>query len=247
MRIILTSDTHEGITHSHTVEKLSRNIAKQRPDVIVHAGDFSGGFAGAPMVQKTVERLRRHNSGPIVVTIGNHDYWCGYNLSVEQFWANYRAIVACFKKHDIHFLDEDGPLTSGDCQFVGCTGWYSNPNPPTNDINFMPLGMGGDTHRYLFKRAIDIVTQQQGLLDHSKKIIFVSHFPVIDAGPDYKGSFGDFCWAGGWGKHLQNGWGIQNFFNGHSHRLHKGPLRWESGSDYYNPKFLVIDSDKDLK
>ena len=246
--IALTSDTHVGITPKDSVEKMFRKLAKKEFDVLVHAGDYSGDKVGAPAVEWTVKSMRRHfPNKPILSVLGNHDFWANRPSSLEKFNANYSAIRQVFKDNNVHFLDHDGPFIWEQYQFVGNTGWYTFPNPPTNDLNFLPAALGGDTHRHLLQRAQHQVEAQLKGLQANKYPIFVSHFPVINSVADHKGSFNQFCWASGWGDFLQQHYGIKAFLNGHAHKLCKGPLRWEAGSDYYNPKVILIDADKEFR
>jgi hypothetical protein len=73
-------------------------------------------------------------------------------------------------------------------------------------------------------------------------LLFVTHFPVVKVGEDWKGSHEMFAWASGIDKELQTRYNKNKimFLNGHAHQQHMGPVRYEAGSDYYLPKFIII-------
>lgn len=255
MKLCQISDTHLGITKEKAIRRLCQDIAAEEFDVLVHCGDYCGGQVGHKTLRKTVEIIREYLPGiPFVSVIGNHDFWSGVgrgksNPGLYDFTDNYEKIVTCFKTHNVHFLDKDGPYQHPAFPrhtIIGNSGWYLNPRPPTNDENFLPIGIEGDTNRYLLRQA------DAGLIAHTNAIrdrwqngadtlIFVSHFPVVNSGPDYKGGFELFSWDAHISKFLQEDWRCKHFLNGHAHQLHKGPLRWECGSDYYKPSYQIIE------
>lgn len=268
MRILLLSDTHIGITTEGQLKNCFRAAAKETFDVIVHAGDYGGGAVGHKSVRKTVEMMRKFfPTQPILSTIGNHDYWCDNRKTTkrvsaaggfkwvpmrpgpEDFEENLTNIREIFKNANIHFLDKDGVYSHPEFPqivFIGVSGWYNTCPPPTNDGNFMPIGIDGDTHRSILRQT------EKDLFDHVdsglkdfdgswQNLVFVSHFPVIEAGNDYKGAFDKYSWARHIGDYFIREYNCRYFINGHAHQLHKGPLRYECGSDYYNPKHLIVE------
>lgn len=262
MKIALLSDWHIGQTKDKTIQKAFAEIATYEPDLIVNAGDNNGGWYGAKAVHTIHMRLREAMPDtPVVACLGNHDFWVrgrkhgndffnyssntpGYRRPAPDVWLrNYQDILDTFKKFNIHFLDLDGPYRDPEHAGIavfGHTMWYENSAPPSNDAYFMPVGYEGDTHAYLRSTAYKQVYESiDKLTENDKTIIFVSHFPVIKTDNDY-----DFhIWSGSesFGHYLQDDVGVQYFLNGHAHQLHKGPVRWEAGSDYGFPKFIIID------
>jgi len=220
-------------------------------DVLVHAGDYSGSYDGHRMTKKTVEIIREVFSDvPYLSVLGNHDFWCrpsnnGWATS-DSFDTNYLNIKQIFKEHKVHFLDEDGIYVHDnwpDIKIFGQSGWYNNPHPPTNDGNFLPYGLDGDTHRWLLKRAHTLLEDavQNYHWNHTETTVFVSHFPVIKKGKDWKGAFEDFSWSESLGESIQQRFKTKYFLEGHSHQRHEGPLKYNCGPDYYRPNYLIID------
>lgn len=252
MRIALISDTHLGITRDGKIKEMLNDLKQKHEfDVLVHAGDYSGSCNGHTMVKETVEIIRSvFPDKPYLSVLGNHDFWSarGYNTSVspDEFNDNYLKILEVFKTHNVHFLDEDGIYTHPvypEIKIFGNSGWYNNPNPPTNDCNFLPRGLDGDTNRYLLKRAHKLLEDAvHGYIWRPEdKTVFVSHFPVIKRGNDYKGAFEDFSWSESLGESIQQRFMTKYFLEGHSHMFHNGPLKYNCGPDYYYPTSLIID------
>lgn len=246
MRILQVSDTHIGITSHKTLEGMFRNAAREDFDVLIHCGDYSGRAEGASAVEETLAIMRDAiPDKPILTVLGNHDFWCGNEsgakISLRDFADNLNAIDESCHKHNVILLDKHGPWRGAEpgVVIVGASGWYANPNPPTNDKNYLP-NMEGSSHSFLLRRTeADLASNLAGLTEDDTTRIFVSHFPVINTGNDYKGAFESFSWSESIGKLLQDQ-GFEFFANGHAHQTHKGPLRWECGSDYYNPKYHII-------
>lgn len=75
LRLILTSDTHYGFYPSKTaliLNKFVKKLAKEKPDVVLHAGDW--GSTKQKEVESCVKLFRRLlPETPIVGTVGNHD------------------------------------------------------------------------------------------------------------------------------------------------------------------------------
>lgn len=250
MKIAQISDTHIGITTEGQLKVMLKALAKEEFDVLVHCGDYGGTKNGAPCVKRTVEMIRQYFPDKIFLsTIGNHDYWSvGRNKSTssDTFVKNLEAIAETFKQHNVHFLDKDGIYQYENFVFIGSSGWYSNSRPPTNDHYFLPNGFEGDTNRYILKTTEDDLFRGVDQLEALNKdswtdLIFVSHFPVVNTGKDYKGAFEEFSWRASLSDHFIAEYDCKHFLCGHAHQLHKGPLRYECGPDYYNPKYQIIE------
>lgn len=264
MKILLTSDTHIGITYPSAIEKMLQEAVAEKPDMIIHAGDYSGGLIGHRGVTSTVKLIRKYfPETTYLSTIGNHDYWIRgarikndpvdemflgpqyRNPSLSQFNSNLKKIEDTFHKHNVIFLD-NCPLITDEFIFIGVSGWYNHPRPRTNDQRYLPIGIEGDTNAFLLKQSwtkleAHIEYIKEFNLPAGREVVFISHFPVVNTGPDYKGGFEEFCWDAKLVPFLQEELGVKKFINGHAHQLHTGPLRYESGSDYYLPKYTVIE------
>lgn len=244
MKIVLTSDTHLGITGKGQIKNLFKDIAKESPDLIIHAGDYSGNMKGAGAVGLTCAALRKFNPDvPVVSVIGNHDFWSGWKCGGGDYVVNYDKILKAFKDHNVHFLDESGSFVLEDIEIIGASGWYTNPQPPTNDANFLPVGLEGDTNRSLLRRSTQIILKQIEAADPTKLIIVTTHFGLIKSGDDWKGGFEAFSWNDqAMVRYIQEKFPRVIFINGHAHQLHEGPLKYECGSDYKKPNYITIDT-----
>lgn len=251
LRIGLTSDTHIGITTAKAIRKMLLEMREQAPDVIVHAGDFCGGHVGYRSVRSTCRLMREvFPDTPIVAVLGNHDSWsrkprdpareAGWveisrvTPPLYAFTKNMAEIRKAFATWNVHFLDDAGPFRFRGTTFVGSTGWYAK-FVATNDLAHLPNGLGGDTFRHMQKEAEITLQRNLDLLtDADTYRIFVSHFPVINPA--------DFGWSEKLGEILIADYGIKKFFNGHFHQRHEGPLKYESGSDYGKPRYLMVEA-----
>jgi predicted MPP superfamily phosphohydrolase len=239
MRIALGSDWHIGITSPKSIRKMLKNAQKESIDVWVLAGDYCGGTDGQHST-RTIFRMVRQAfpNTPILAVVGNHDYWTE-NANLLSFYRNNSLIIEHAKENNIHFLDEDGIWRKDGVAIIGHTLWYQSPNPPTNDAHWLPKGLEGDTHRFLYKHSYNTLLQQAtGFTEEDLTRVVVTHFPIIEVAPK------DEQWSGDWrlGKFLQDAYGVELFLNGHSHQNHNGPLRYECGSDYCLPKYKVIEA-----
>lgn len=270
MRILQISDTHLGITTEGQIKVMLRNASKEEFDIIVHCGDYCGGFMGNKKLKPTLRQIRKFfPDKPFLSVIGNHDWWChgkmvkrpsafdpDFSVKVmskagpDNFFDNYEKIVAAFKEFNVHFLDKDGIYSHPDhpeVVFTGASGWYAHPNPYTNDHKWLPIGLEGNTNNWLLKNTeADLHRNEDQLkatgFDKTKqKLVFVSHFPVVNAGRDYKGAFEDFSWSAAICDYYQEEYGCKHFLCGHAHQLHKGPLRYECGPDYRFPAYQIVE------
>jgi len=260
-RVLQISDTHEGLTKRKFIDQVSQKISQEEFDILLHNGDYSGGSQGHKLLRSTVEIIRKHNPDvPFVSNIGNHDYWCRTkktkkrrdlygrtfrNPTRDDYETNYSEICKTFKDYGVHFLDEDGPFRFGGCVIFGHSGWYHYPGVAqhSNDFNLLPLLVEGDTHRWMQKKAQDGLYRNIDLLteaDKQKVLCYSSHFPVIKT-PRCNNLFEILSGSISLGEWLKDDIGVRYFFCGHAHQLHKGPLRWESGSDYFHPRYHIVE------
>lgn len=237
-----------------------KEMATESCDVWVLAGDHSGSSLGLKGTRAIFRLAREHFKGPILACLGNHDYWVRgkkkkrnaelanvgiYNHSYShpslKAWNdNYANIVVAAKEYKIHLFEEDGVYRHPGMwgfTFSGHGLWYKMP-PNSNDHLYMPIGVEGDTHRSMYKRTTDALLRQLEDLNGKEDgiRIFVSHFPILEL----KDS--DLPWSGDpfLGAMLRDDYHFTTFLNGHSHGNHNGPMRWECGSDYFKPKYKVV-------
>lgn len=244
MKIALTSDLHIFLTKEKSVVEMFKNLALEKPDVIVIAGDHSGSAYGYKGSRAVFKIARESFDGPILACLGNHDYWVQgrkrkdndlnfvgistprfHHPSLESWTRNYATIVAAAKEHRIHLFEEDGiyrfPGMWG-FTFAGHGLWYAMP-PNSHDSLYMPIGLEGDTHRSMYKRTTEVATKQlEQLNDKEDGIrIYVSHFPIVELNDS------DLPWSGDpfFGEMLRTQYQFTTFLNGHSHGDKNGPLR----------------------
>jgi len=246
MKIILASDWHIGLTNPKHIEKLIKqialNIVEQDIKALVFAGDFCGGQNGYRSVRTITNMFRQYIPNlPILVTLGNHDYWCGKNRKRQDFKLNYAKIVEVLQSNKIHFLDLDGPYRFDDgVTIVGHTMWYQSTNPPTNDGNWIPNYINGSMFHHYLSHALyyELDTSLQLLTPEDTTRVFVSHFPVrpTDNARDWQ-----FAGPEGMYKVLKEEFNFTYFLWGHTHRLTKESNHYCVDSDYCKPKYMVVD------
>ena len=256
MKIGFTSDLHIFLTSEKAIKKMFQQMAIDKPDVVIIAGDHSGTHEGSRGA-KAIFKIARNAFPitPIIACLGNHDYWIRgvkkkidgdiyskqyYHPSIDEFNANYQNIVDYAEQYDVHLLEEKGVYRFADIWGFVIAGhglWYKYP-PNSNDQLYLPMGIDGDTHRYMYKRTTDALLKQLEQLDDANDgiRIFVSHFPIFQVKEH------DAPWSGDsfLGQMLHDDYQFTTFLNGHSHGNYDGPIRWEPGSDYYNPKYKII-------
>lgn len=251
MLIAQTSDLHIEITTEKQIKKLLKDMAVDKPDLIINCGDNTGTLVGHKCTKRVAKIFRdTFPDTPILWTNSNHDRWCADSNrrpSMDKYLDNLAKIEQTLKDNNIHYLDNDGVYKHPDHPdlfFVGCSGWYGHPNPPTKDANYLPFGYDGDTHRAILRDTENDLHRNLATIEKFDKavdtMVFISHFPVINTGDDYKGTFELFSWREAIGTFLIEEYGCKYFLNGHAHQLHTGPLRYECGSDYYKPKYQLI-------
>lgn len=246
MKLILTSDLHIGITSSKQIDRMFGEIAELKPDILVNAGDYCGASMGWKSVRQITQITRAHlPTIPIVSVLGNHDYWCASGTARPRliaFQSNLARIGQVFDEHKIHWLDRDGiyDVPDTDIQVLGDSGWYANSNPPTNDRNYLPVGIEGDTNSYLASKAYARASTQLASLRPGSTRIWASHFPVYKLGADYKGDFETYSWSAQLGQVLTSEYNVSYILEGHSHYRREGPLVWNCGSDYSMPRYIGV-------
>jgi Icc-related predicted phosphoesterase len=144
MKLLITSDLHLVRAWRVTVlNALNHWVREASPDALVIAGDIAVA-AEADTVLHELRRIFSH--GPIIIALGNHDFWGGavagcrtLEATIERFW----RVPA--ERYDVTLLDED-IYYSDELGFAGGYGHYD-------------LGFAAPTLRYEGK----IVTREHYL------------------------------------------------------------------------------------
>ena len=257
LKILLVSDLHRGFLTDKQLRKFFEKTKEEAGhiDVVINAGDDGGHLSGGKDKAFMNRLMRRTFPDKYIISLmGNHDWWCngdkhgfGGRPTVHDHFSNLKVIKKSISQTGVlmpdveeayHLFKVEGALYF----IVAVGGWYSHPNPPTNDLKHVAA-----THEELRQIAHNKLQAQLEDLDDTRKfypdlkVIFASHFPVIKAGAgDWKGRFEDFSWSEGIGELMQETYGCKHFLCGHSHQLHAGPLRFEAGSDYGKPKYQIV-------
>lgn len=249
MKLILTSDLHEGRSpRSHKINtefitKIAQEIKKDSNiKALIIAGDLSS--HKQEQHERICKMLRDQLSCTILIVRGNHDYWSTLD---KRKVIKYPTIPELNKKHEelykkynIHHLQKN-PFVIDDVIILGWDGWYSSFDPPSNDDDhIIRFTEGIKTMEWLsrkahkeFERLLSVDTK-----GYHKSIIVTHHNPYTH---DYR-----YKELGANHKYLEF---IVNKFDylltGHTHRFYdklvKGCRIVNSGSDYNDPKYLILE------
>lgn len=122
MKLLVTSDLHlVRAWRAIVLDALARWVREASPDALVVAGDI----AVAAEADTALRELRRvFPNGPIIVALGNHDFWGGalagcqtLGSTVERFWQGPA------ERYDVTLLDQEN-FYSDELVFVGGYGHY---------------------------------------------------------------------------------------------------------------------------
>lgn len=185
MKIIVTSDLHNGITRMSEIQRFAK-IANEY-DLLIIAGDIAAS-------KKLFEEVLSCFTVKIAFTTGNHDlYTTIENDSIMKYVNDFSDYP------NAHFLD-DKPLKFKDFAIVGIMGWYDHSFKDkslerygVNDKNYLTqkfsYGDGGiqwNDYNYIKWSAYTAETftkfQLKRMKEHLDKVkkfetvIFVSHF-----------------------------------------------------------------------
>ncbi|MFH1199525.1 MAG: metallophosphoesterase [Candidatus Micrarchaeota archaeon] len=132
MKLVATSDLHFGsILFSDGVETLVKSINAREPDAVMVLGDHCHGNRG---LLKKLFGLYKEISLPLLLCMGNHDYWVSrnqFNHESDSLSQREHFIKLC-KEFGFHCLDEREFVQDG-VAFVGGSMWY--------DYSFRPQGV----------------------------------------------------------------------------------------------------------
>ena len=257
MKIIITGDTHYGFS-DETGEILRQfwgRVDAENAQAVLHAGDwttsnpkdFIMGMAQATSLVRA----------QIFTVMGNHDYWNDEHLTDPL------DTQALFRKTaDELRIEPLGRFPNGSSIWsthiashpkgyastgqrvciVGTGGWYCHRTPPTNDTIYMPgFVENRPVHEYMHQEHVKAIDRIYENLDinRSDYKIFLTHFPGGDtfgAAPYLTEIMASRC---------------QMIVRGHSHKAEDFMMTGDdenylcrivnSGSDYDDPKYLVVE------
>lgn len=233
MRLVLTSDTHYGISSLDFLDDLSL----ERPDVVVHAGDWASNKQ--EQFRQSLETFRRKLSCPILCVRGNHDFWQAglKKLPISEIYEQHER---WFADYGIHHLD--APFKLGGYVIAGFDGWYGRSSVASNDAFHLPDWVEGTPAMEWFSRKayVDLARCVRKVSDLPEKKICVSHFPSFSEDTRYT----SFCANAHYLSILKDSFDMVLY--GHSHRrcdfLYEDSLRVVNcGSDYGSPRYVVLE------
>ncbi len=127
-RLVWTTDCHLNTVHQHGIEAFCRQIAQEKPDVLVITGDISEAPHLATHLGFMQVQLDILHPTPILFVCGNHDYYHGSIAEMREKLTKLFTYDEVYKKNlvpRIGWLGSSGvvPLTET-VALVGHDGWY---------------------------------------------------------------------------------------------------------------------------
>lgn len=138
MRIAVTSDLHYDLaghlTAPDSIESLARSIARERPDLLVLAGDLGHGLDNFRRCVASFVGV----APAIAVLAGNHDVWRDerQNLSSLRLWDNELPRVCA--ELGVTWLETES-LRFGSVGIVGSLAWYDYSAVDPEQAQHAPL------------------------------------------------------------------------------------------------------------
>jgi len=250
MKLTKTSDTHYGFSqrthriHETFLNNLYEEIVNNGSKALLHAGDWN--CNKQDQLYRSLKMFRKYLPNiPIVTVRGNHCLWDWQKKGTRRLlWGEMQRIHAeWFKEHDIHHLENDGPVIIDNTIIVGWDGWYHDINVDSNDASQMIGNIDGQpTHYYQNRRAHKafekIVDMDLSMYD---KVIGMTHMPPWTKGTNRLDMISNPAIL----PIAKEKFDI--FVTGHSHdyrnRFSDGLYLINSGSDYDKPKWLTFDTE----
>lgn len=256
MRILFSSDLHFGFTSRtsaiHESVRL-RELGKLKFDAVFIAGDL--GTARLKHLEAACRFLRRlAGDRPVVVVLGNHDFWDKSIISFEFLKMRQAEILRRFNiisLQDTIDMALNGEkarplLFDGRVVVVGYNGWYANPYPMTNDRKHIPgFGLYDGSNLVLSKlsdQSLPLVLEMaMAAKELGHKVIVMTHFGSCQQVPSFK-----FEYSGNT-RHFEMLDGVADLYLfGHSHHgvntvTEKGTRLFNVGGDYDRPRYVVLE------
>lgn len=232
MKALITSDTHYGFRET-TPRILERKFqeAPKDIDVIFHAGDW---ISHDQSQWKGITKLFRDlfPKAMIIGVLGNHDYWNKPKKTYAAMDADRKIFT---DMHEIYLLNGEA-MEKDDIIVCGFNGWYHIPEPPSNDVNWMPEWIDGKYfHMALADKANEMFQRVMSVDVGNKLPICITHH-----GPDDRSGMGANP------KYITE---LAKKFNiivlGHSHMPASykigDTLVVNPGSHYNDPKYIIME------
>jgi predicted phosphohydrolase len=267
VRIIVTSDTHLGITDYPRIQRLVSDIKALKPDAVAIAGDIGEGADNVAVVLEDFRRL----GVPIAACAGNHDVWNHDKRHPSRLmWEQILPSIA--ESTGTIWLDNTY-LIIGEVAIVGSTAWYdySAQEPafktsreetwhrkrecdadawmvdwPWDDVEFSSIIEPG------FRNRLQIAESDPKV----KSIIVVTHSPILEQQMTRKPGNVSWGFSNAYYGNLTFGAIMLQFSKvthavaGHTHSGEDGIVEHQGrsiraitlNSQYGNPTFVVIDT-----
>jgi hypothetical protein len=117
-RLVVTSDTHLGITSMPRIAELVKSIEREKPDAVAIAGDVGEGRENFGLVLDEF----RHLEVPIALVAGNHDVWNHDKQSPSRLM--YESILPGITESAGAVWLETKNMVVGKSALVGSIAWY---------------------------------------------------------------------------------------------------------------------------
>jgi len=270
VRLAVTSDLHfdasRELTPPEMVRRVAEEIAAQRPDAVVLAGDLGHPFANFEACLEVFEGL----GAPVGVVAGNHDVWRDEAHSSQELWE--RALPEAVRERGFAWLEQD-TLRVGPVAIVGSTAWYdysaADPSLDQSEEFFVKAkaDLSNDGYwidwlhsdvEFARELRLGLVTRIAELeADGSvERVVVATHVPLLEG--QIPRQPGDYLWsvASAFFGNLRTGEEIARFpkvthvVSGHAHMALRAVATRRGmpdlkalvvGSDYGAPQWLVLE------
>jgi predicted phosphodiesterase len=178
MRFALVTDTHHVDDNTEALQRAfwRKLYQTEKFDAVLHTGDW--GRSELEHLKKSFEITREENKDtPIFSVTGNHDFWSTQkSLSLET---RMKQVELLAQNYGIDLVERN-PFQGNDYWIVGLMGWYHSLHPPTKDREYLPpYTSEGQPHVWFQKYAYESFNQLLNLDFKGKKVLFLSHFALI--------------------------------------------------------------------
>ncbi len=141
MKLMLTSDVH----HPQYWQKLSSHLEKEKPDLLIIAGDLTAS-GNMREFEKLFKLVKRHTN--LWYVLGNHDLWLSKRMLRKGLNSLHKMELIRKMALSYGFLDLhlEGPQKLGNLSLVGVIGWYDYSYAPEGTLEQFLRGSPYDCH-----------------------------------------------------------------------------------------------------